>query len=134
MLHRRTTFLATTFVIAGCRSTAVPNTVLQPVRTAPTDNTPINSVGPWLLAPSRQPHTYHSVSQTTVHELSNPTTRRNTIEVTTAFTISLDQSQTPLIISGHIDTVRFSPPNNNPPTLPLLFEGELGPTTLRSEE
>jgi hypothetical protein len=130
MLRTRTTLLAATIAIAGCRLTKVPSSILQPVVTTSTNDTSIKSGGLWILTPSHQPQAYHSISQTTVHEVSDPVIRQNSIEVTTAFTISLDQSQTPLIISGHIDTVRFSPqnqsgPNNNSLTLPLLFEGEL---------
>jgi hypothetical protein len=135
MLRTRTTLLAATVVIAGCRTAKVPGTVLQPVATVPANDTSVKSGNLWVLTLSRQPHAYHSISQTTVHELPESAVPQNSIEVTTAFTISLDQSQTPLIISGQIDTVRFSPqnqlvPNNNSLTLPLLFEGELAPTTL----
>jgi len=135
MRRTRTTLLAAVVAIAGCRLAKVPATVLQPVVTVPTSDTSAKSSDLWVLTPSRQPHAYHSISQTTVHELSEPVIHQNSIEVTTAFTISLDQSQTPLIISGHIDTVRFSPqnqlaPNNNSLTLPLFFEGELAPTAL----
>ena len=121
--------------IAGCRPANIPGTVLQPVVTTPTNDTSVNPSGPWVLTPSPQPHTYHSTSRTTVHELSDPTIHQISMEVTTAFTISLNQSQIPLIISGHIDTVTFSQQNqlaldNNSLTLPLLFEGELALTGL----
>lgn len=135
MLRTRTTLLAVTVAIAGCRSPNVPGTILHPVVTSPTNNTSDESGGPWVLTPSREPHSYHSTSQTIVHELSEPATHQNSIEVTTAFTISLSQSQRVLVISGHIDTVRLNPqnqlaPNNNSLTLPLLFEGELAPAAL----
>ncbi|MFN2601272.1 MAG: hypothetical protein ABR582_00795 [Gemmatimonadaceae bacterium] len=89
----------------------------------------------WIVTPSHQSQRYHSISHTIVHEVSKPIIHQSSIEVTTAFTISLDQEHTSLIISGHIDTVRFnrenqSTPDNNSLTLPLSFEGELGSTTL----
>lgn len=135
MLHTRNTLLATSVAIAGCRSTTVPNPVLQPVVTAADKDTSTKSTNFWVLAPSYQPHTYHSITQTTVKEFSNSTNRQNMIETTTIFTISLDQSRTPLIISGHIDTIRFHQQNqpsseSSPFTLPLLFDGELTPTAL----
>lgn len=135
MLRTQITLLATTIAISGCRPAKVPTTVLQPVITAPINDASVKSAGPWVLTPGHQPHPYHSISQTTVHELSNPAIRQKSTEVTTAFTISLDQSQTSLIISGRIDTVSFRSqnqlaPDNNSLTLPLLFEGELALTTL----
>lgn len=135
MIRNRTTLVAAIATIAGCRPAKVPSTVLEPVVTALTNDTSIKSVGPWVLTPTHQSHVYHSISQTTVHELSNPVIRQQSIEVTTAFTISVNQSKTLSIISGHIDTVRFNPqnqfaPDNNSLTLPLLFEGELAPTAL----
>ena len=136
MLRTRTTLVAATIVIAaGCSPARVPSTVLQPVVTAPSNDTSIESSGPWVLKPSRQLRAYQSISQTIVHELSSSLVHENSIEVTTTFTISLDQSQTPLIISGHIDSVKLSPENqltrnDKSLTLPLLFEGELGPSGL----
>ena len=135
MRHTRTTLLTAMVAIAGCRPANIPSTVLQPVVTTSTNDTSVNPSGPWLLTPSLRPHTYHSTSRTTVHELSDSTIRQISMEVTTDFTISLNQSQIPLIISGHIDTVRFSQQNqlaldNNSLTLPLLFEGELAPAGL----
>lgn len=135
MLLTRTTLLATSVAIAGCKSATVPSSVLQPVATAISNDTATKSTGLWVLTPNRQPHTYHSVSQTTVKELSSSTNRQNTIETGTTFTISLDQSRTPLIISGYIDTVRFRQQNqalseNDSFALPLLFEGQLTSTTL----
>src|SRR5260221_1668065 len=135
MLRTRTTLLTAAIVVAGCRSSKLPGTVPQPIVTTPANDTSVKSSSPWVLIPSRQRHTYQSISQTIVHEISKPLIHQDSIEVTTAFTISLDQSQTPLIISGHIDTVKFSPenqlaPNSKSSTLPLLFEGELAPTGL----
>jgi len=134
MRSTRTSLLAASVVIAGCRSTTVPSPVLQPVAATASNDTSTKSIGSWVLIPNRQPHTYHSVSQTTVHEFSNSTTRQNTIEISTTFTISLDQTHTPLIISGRIDTVNFRPQNQPSPenkvSLPLLFEGELSSTAL----
>ena len=135
MLHTRTTLFAASVVIGGCRSTTVPSPVLQPVATAGSTDISTNSINSWVLAPSRQPHTYHSTSQTTVHEPSNSTIRQNTIETTTTFTILLDQLHTPLIISGHIDTINVHPHNqpsleNKEFRLPLIFEGELASTAL----
>src|SRR5437016_820762 len=98
MLRTRTALVTATIVIAaGCTPTKVPSAVLQPVVTASSNDASIKSNGPWALKPSRQPHTYQSISQTTVYELSNPLVHENSIEVATTFTISLDQSQTPLI-------------------------------------
>src|SRR5882762_7540843 len=111
MLRTRRTLLAATVVIAGCKSAKTPSPVLQPVVTTSANDTSIKPSSLWVLAPSRQPHAYHSISQTKVHELPEPTTYQNSIEVTTAFTISVNQSQTPLIISGHVDTIKFSPEN-----------------------
>jgi len=133
VLHIRTTLLASSVAIAGCRSTAVPNPVLQPAVIATASDTSTRST--WVLTPDHQPHTYHSVSQVTVKELSNSTNLQNTIETTTIFTISLNQSHTPLTISGHIDTVKIHRQNqssteNSPFSLPLFFEGELNPLTL----
>lgn len=136
MLHIRITLLSIAVTITGCKSTKVSGPVLQPVGiTAPPNDAAVNSVEAWVLTTSRQPHTYRSISQTTVYELSSSVTHQSTIEVITAFTISVDQSHTPLIISGHIDTVTFSPQNQLPPdtkplSLPLLFEGQFAPPVL----
>ncbi len=135
MLHTRTTLLVASVVIAGCRSTPVSGPVLQPIAATPSDDTRAKSIGPWILRPNHQPHTYHSISQTTVDEPSNSTIRQNTIEIVTTFTISLNQSHTPLTISGQVDTVTFSEqkqplPKNQEFSLPLVFEGELAHTGL----
>src|SRR5437016_1557411 len=105
MIHIRSTLFAASVAISGCKSTTVQGPVLQPVATAAGNDTLIKSTGSWVLAQTREAHTYHSVSRTTVHELANSTLRQNTIEISTVFTISLDQSHRPVIISGHIDTV-----------------------------
>src|SRR6266568_1055087 len=114
MFRIRTTLLAGSVVIAGCRSTTLPSSVLQPVATTANNETSLKPIGPWVLTPSSQPHTYRSISLTTVHELSNSSIRQNTIELGTTFTISIDQSHTPSIISGHIDTVNFRSQNKPP--------------------
>lgn len=135
MFRTRTAFAAT-LLITACRTAKSPNEGLQPIVTAPANDTSIRADGPWALTPSNQPHTYLSISQTTIHESSDQAIQQTRIELTTVFTISLNQARTPFAIFGHIDTVKFSPenqlpPNNNPLTLPLLFEGQLLPTGLR---
>ena len=87
MPNIRIALLAATLIIAGCRLTKPPNTVLQPVIPATSDDTLLKSVGPWALTQSHQPHVYHSVSHTIVHELSDPAMRQKSIEVITTFTI-----------------------------------------------
>ncbi len=118
-MHRIQTLLFASVIIAGCRSTTVPSPVLQPTATASSNDTLTKSIGPWVLTPTRQLNTYHSISETTVHEVSNSTIHQNTIEISTTFTISLDQTHSPLTISGHIDTINFR-----------LQEGELAPPVL----
>jgi len=134
MRHIQISLLAAFVVIAGCRSTTVPSPVLQPVATTNNNDTSTTSITSWVLTPNREPHTYHSISQTIVHELSNSTTHQNTTEISTTFTISIDQTHAPSIISGHIDTINFHPQNQPSPDnkvkLPLLFEGELSSTAL----
>ncbi len=134
-MHRIQTLLFASVIIAGCRSTTVPSPVLQPTATASSNDTLTKSIGPWVLTPTRQLNTYHSISETTVHEVSNSTIHQNTIEISTTFTISLDQTHSPLTISGHIDTINFRLQNQQSPEnktlgLPLLFEGELAPPVL----
>ena len=133
MVHARTTILAAAILIAGCRTANTPGTTVQPAVIAPTNDTSVESYGPWVLTPSRQPYSYHSTSQTTVRELSDSGNHQNSIKVTAAFTVSLDRLKKPLTISGHIDSVTFSPENelalsNNSLTLPLSFEGEVAGT------
>ena len=130
-----TILLAASVVIAGCRSTIVPSPVLEPAATAGSNDTLAKLTNLWILRPSHQPQTYHSISQTTIHELSSLLPRQNAIEISTNFTILLDQTHTPLIISGRVDTAIFRPqnqplPENKAFTLPLLFEGELASPTL----
>lgn len=135
MLRIYSTLFAAAIVITGCRPTRVPSTVPQPVTTSTANDTLSKSIGSWILTPTRQQHTYHSITQTTVRERIDPTGNQKSIERTTAFTISFNQLETSLNISGHIDTVRFSPQNqleanDHLLTLPLSFEGELGPVAL----
>src|SRR6266404_7793746 len=83
-------YLLLLVVIDACRSTTVPSPVLQPVATTDNNDTSTKSINSWVLTPNREPHTYHSISQTIVHELSNSTTHQNTTEISTTFTISID--------------------------------------------
>jgi hypothetical protein len=64
----------------------------------------------WTFNFHNEAHTYYSTSQTTLD--SNPPDSINgkdTISIATQFTVAIDRSQTPISISGHLDSIVLEP-------------------------
>src|ERR1041385_8995886 len=100
MFRTRTALLSAAIAITGCRQARVPSTAIQPIPKEPANDTSVRSTGPWFLTPSHGPQEYHSISRTTIRELSIPAIHQNSTEFITDFSISLDQARSSLEISG----------------------------------
>lgn len=107
MSRQKTSLASLIWVLTACAShTPAPEVSPHPSQPITTETTQIDPTKRmWQLVPSKQRHTYRSISYTIIHDVAAPKPRTDTLTLNTYFTLDVNQLQTPTTISGYIDSV-----------------------------
>lgn len=111
MPPQKTSLISLIYLLTACASHTLSPEVTpspsQPVSNS--SNTPATSPGSiWEFHTSEQSHQYRSTSYTTIHETSTTRPRADTLKLSIHFAINLNQLQTPITISGYIDSATIA--------------------------
>ena len=124
--------ILTGFAFTACTSagTYPPQTPLpSPSKPETTTKGTDLSTRQWTFNFRNQAHTYYSTSQTTFDsDLSDSAGSKNTVSITTRFTVTINRLQKPINIFGHIDSLLFNPgskigTDTQKVSMPVYFSG-----------
>ncbi len=141
IFHRMTTsryLLASILCLGGivaCRSSSLPEPETTPTPvTTPVQPPETRTSGSWTIPISQSTHSYHSTTRTIIQEAGSQNSRRDTIEVSTWFTITTNQpSANSTFATGSIDSVH-SKPDLSIPVRPIHFTAGLNGGEIQLEE
>jgi len=124
---------------AACTSSGrFPPVIPLPSPSRPETTTKVTdlSAQQWTFNFHNEAHTYYSTSQTTLDsDPSDLISSKDTISIATQFTLAIDRLQTPISISGQIDSVMLKPgskigTDSQKISTPINFSGTINSSRL----